>query len=149
MNDEVEGVQDSEPASIRELIEQYIQGRLNEKLEKLKADDTAERNKLLEKYEVETWLDDASLRISQLRLATHTPKQHHPDSKASAMFYSNTDKTHDYVGSQGIKLDADVIGNAAVLDVFKMLRFIFSRYVVTRAFVKCRSGINHSIVCEI
>jgi hypothetical protein len=32
---------------------------INEKLEKLKADDTAERNKLLEKYEVETWLDDA------------------------------------------------------------------------------------------
>ncbi|MCE6004313.1 type I-F CRISPR-associated protein Csy1 [Acinetobacter junii] len=125
MNDEVEGVQDSEPASIRELIEQYIQGRLNEKLEKLKADDTAERNKLLEKYEVETWLDDASLRISQLRLATHTPKQHHPDSKASAMFYSNTEKTHDYVGSESLKLDADVIGNAAVLDVFNMLRLSF------------------------
>lgn len=125
MNDEVEGVQNSEPASIRELIEQYIQGRLNEKLEKLKADDTAERDKLLEKYEIETWLEDASLRISQLRLATHTPKQHNPDSKASAMFYSNTEKTHHYVGSQDIKLDADVIGNAAVLDVFKMLRLSF------------------------
>lgn len=125
MNDEVDGVQSSEPASIRELIEQYIQGRLNEKLEKLKTDDTAERDKLLEKYEVETWLEDASLRISQLRLATHTPKQHHPDSKASAMFYSNTEKTHDYVGSESLKLDADVIGNAAVLDVFKMLRLSF------------------------
>lgn len=125
MNDEVEGVKNSEPASIRELIEQYIHGRLNEKLEKLKADDVAEHGKLLEKYEVETWLEDASLRISQLRLATHTPKQHHPDSKASAMFYSNTAKTHDYVGSEGLKLDADVIGNAAVLDVFKMLRLSF------------------------
>lgn len=125
MNDEVDGVESSEPASIRELIEQYIQGRLNEKLEKLKANDTAEHDKLLEKYEVETWLEDASLRISQLRLATHTPKQHHPDSKASAMFYSNTEKTHDYVGSESLKLDADVIGNAAVLDVFKMLRLSF------------------------
>lgn len=92
---------------------------------KLKADDTAERDKLFEKYEVETWLEDASLRISQLRLATHTPKQHHPDSKASAMFYSNEETTHYYVGSQGLKLDADVIGNAAVLDVFKMLRLSF------------------------
>lgn len=125
MNEEVDGVPNSEPTSIRELIEQYIQGRLNEKLEKLKADDVAEREKLLEKYQVETWLEDASLRISQLRLATHTPKQHHPDSKASAMFYSVTEKNHDYVGSQGVQLEADVIGNAAVLDVFKLLRLKF------------------------
>ena len=125
MNDQVDGVQNSEPASIRELIEQYIQGRLNEKLEKLKADDLAEKEKLLEKYQVETWLEDASLRIRQLRLATHTPKQHHPDSKASAMFYRVAEKTHDYVGSQGMQLEADVFGNAAVLDVFKMLRLKF------------------------
>ncbi|HJF27999.1 MAG TPA: type I-F CRISPR-associated protein Csy1 [Acinetobacter lwoffii] len=125
MNEEVEGVQNSEPANIRELIEQYIQGRLNEKLEKLKADDVAEREKLLEKYQVETWLEDASLRISQLRLATHTPKQLHPDSKASAMFYNSSENTHHFVGSQGLMLEADVIGNAAVLDVFKLLRLKF------------------------
>lgn len=125
MNEEVEDVQNSEPASIRELIEQYIRGRLNEKLEKLKADDVAEHEKLLEKYQVETWLEDASLRIGQLRLATHTPKQHHPDSKASAMFYNSSENTHHFVGSQGLKLEADVIGNAAVLDVFKLLRLKF------------------------
>ncbi|WP_374663969.1 type I-F CRISPR-associated protein Csy1 [Acinetobacter sp.] len=125
MDEDVEGVQNSEPANIRELIEQYIQGRLNEKLEKLKVDDVAEREKQLEKYQVETWLEDASLRIGQLRLATHTPKQHHPDSKASAMFYNIAETTHHFVGSQGLKLDADVIGNAAVLDVFKLLRLKF------------------------
>ncbi|WP_353143340.1 type I-F CRISPR-associated protein Csy1 [Acinetobacter pragensis] len=126
MSDKVDGVQNSEPTSIRELIEQYIQGRLNEKLEKLKADDLVERDKLLEKYQIETWLEDASLRVGQLRLATHTAKQHHPDSKASAMFYNSAEQTHDYVGSQGLKLDADVVGNAAVLDVFKMLRLPFN-----------------------
>lgn len=125
MNEEVDGILNSEATSIRELIEQYIQGRLNEKLEKLKEDDLDEHNKLLEKYQPETWLEDASLRISQLRLATHTPKQHHPDSKASAMFYGSSEKTHDFVGSQGMHLDADVIGNAAVLDVFKLLRLQF------------------------
>jgi CRISPR-associated protein Csy1 len=125
MDEDVEGVQNSEPANIRELIEQYIQGRLNEKLEKLKVDGVAEREKQLEKYQVETWLEDASLRIGQLRLATHTPKQHHPDSKASAMFYNIAETTHHFVGSQGLKLDADVIGNAAVLDVFKLLRLKF------------------------
>lgn len=126
MDKNVDAVQNSDPTSIRELIEQYIQGRLNEKLEKLKTDEVAEKEKLLEKYQIEAWLEDASLRIGQLRLATHTPKQHHPDSKASAMFYSVEEKTHDYVGSQGIKLEADVIGNAAVLDVFKMLRLKFN-----------------------
>lgn len=125
MNDEVEGVQNSEPASIRELIEQYIQGRLNEKLEKLKADDTAEREKLFEKYEVETWLEDASLRVQRLRLATHTPKQHHQDSKASAIFYSMAEKTHSYVGSQGVVLEPDPVVDAAVLDVVKLLRKSF------------------------
>lgn len=99
---------------------------MNEKLDKLKADDVAEQEKLLEKYQTETWLEDASLRISQLRLATHTPKQHHPDSKASAMFYRDAQNKHDYVGSYGMKLDADVIGNAAVLDVFKLLRLKFN-----------------------
>lgn len=126
MNEDVDGVQNSEPASIRELIEQYIQGRLNEKLETLKADEGAKRESLLEKYQSETWLEDASLRISQLRLATHTPKQHHPDSKASAMFYRDAQNSHGYVGSYGMTLEADVIGNAAVLDVFKLLRRKFN-----------------------
>lgn len=117
-----EEIEDSSPPTIRALIEQYIQGRLKEKLEKLKEDDFTEREKLLEKYQPETWLEDASLRISQIRLATHTPKQHHPSSKASAMFYAGQNKSHDFVGSQGLQLEADVIGNAAVLDVFKLLR---------------------------
>lgn len=117
-----EVLEDASSPTIRALIEQYIQGRLNEKLEKLKEDDFNEREKLLEKYQPETWLEEASLRISQIRLATHTPKQHHPSSKASAMFYARQDKTHDFVGSQGLELEADVIGNAAVLDVFKLLR---------------------------
>lgn len=117
-----EVLEDASPPTIRFLIEQYIQGRLKEKLGKLKEDDFTEREKLLEKYQPETWLEDASLRISQIRLATHTPKQHHPSSKASAMFYAEQDKTHDFVGSQGLQLEADVIGNAAVLDVFKLLR---------------------------
>lgn len=126
MTNETEGIKDSPPSSIRALIEQYIQGRLNEKLEKLKDDDVAEREKLLAKYQPETWLEDASIRVQRLRLATHTPKQHHPSSKASAMFYTAADKTHDFVGSQQIATDADVVGDAAALDVFKLLRQKFN-----------------------
>ncbi|KAA8733234.1 type I-F CRISPR-associated protein Csy1 [Acinetobacter qingfengensis] len=131
-----EEIEDASPPTIRALIEQYIQGRLNEKLDKLKADDIAEREKLLAKYEPETWLEDASLRISQIRLATHTPKQHHPSSKASAMFYVQQNKTHDFVGSQNIVLEPDVIGNAAVLDVFKLLRQKFNHISLLERLLK-------------
>lgn len=126
MSNAKEEIADSPPSNIRAVIEQYIQSRLSEKLDKLKLEDTTEREKLLEKYDAETWLEEASLRISQIRLATHTPKQHHPSSKASAMFYSEAKKTHDYIGSQGLSLEPDVIGNAAVLDVFKLLRQKFN-----------------------
>lgn len=126
MNNETEGIANSPPPNIRALIEQYIQGRLNEKIDKLKPEDTTEREKLLEKYEPETWLEEASLRVNQIRLATHTPKQHHPSSKASAIFYAQAQQTHDYIGSAGISLEPDVIGNAAVLDVFKLLRQKFN-----------------------
>lgn len=136
MTNETEGIKDSPPPSIRALIEQYIQGRLDEKLEKLKDDDVAEREKLLAKYQPETWLEDASLRVQRLRLATHTPKQHHPSSKASAMFYTAAHKTHDFVGSQAIALDADVVGDAAALDVFKLLRKKFNHLSLLERLLK-------------
>lgn len=110
------------PTSIRALIEQYIQGRLNDKLEKLAASNVAEREKLLIKYSPEVWLEDASLRISQLQLATHTPKQHHSGSKATPVFLQQAQAQHPYIGSAGMQLVPDVMGNAAVLDVFKLLR---------------------------
>lgn len=136
MTNETEGIKDSPPPTIRALIEQYIQGRLDEKLEKLKDDDVAEREKLLAKYQPETWLEDASLRVQRLRLATHTPKQHHPSSKASAMFYTAANKTHDFVGSQAIVLDADVVGDAAALDVFKLLRQKFNHLSLLERLLK-------------
>lgn len=119
MSNEIENIV---PSTVRGVIEQYVQGRLNDKLENVSPDNLVEREKLLAKYEIETWLESASLRISQLTLATHTPKQHHPSSKASAVFYKPQQAQHEFVGSAGLVLEADVIGNAAVLDVFKLLR---------------------------
>lgn len=115
-------IDNTAPASIRLLIEQYVQGRLNDKLVKLSTDNSIEREKTLAKYEIETWLEDASLRISQIRLVTHTPKQHHSSSKATAVFLKQQIAQHPYIGSIAEALEPDVIGNAAVLDIFKLLR---------------------------
>lgn len=116
------------PDNLRQVILRYIQQRLQEKLDGLKPEQEGERAKLLLKYTPETWLDDAARRISHIQLATHTAKQHHPSSKASAV-YAGTDmphgKAHQLLGTQNIAPDADVIGSAASLDIFKMLRLEF------------------------
>ena len=121
-------IADKPPDSLRQVILHYIQQRHQDKLDGLKPEQEDERAKLSLKYAPETWLDDASLRVSQIQLATHTAKQHHPNSKASAV-YAGVDilhgQAHQLVGTQTISPDADVIGNAAALDIFKMLRLEF------------------------
>lgn len=109
------------PPSIRAVIERYIHGRRDEKLETAKDDD--ERQKLMDKYQYDTWMADASHRIGQIRLASHTAKHHHPASKASSVYVGQAlARGHGFVGSADVTLEPDVVGNAAALDIFKMLR---------------------------
>lgn len=121
-------IDETPPSTVREVIERYIQSRLQDKLEKLKPEQADERAKLLESYLADTWLDNASLRVGRLSLATHTPKQNHPKSKASAVYVnykSASNKIHSLVASSVTELNLDVIGDAAALDIFKMLRLEF------------------------
>lgn len=111
------------PPSVRALIERYINGRRDEKLETAKTDD--ERQKLMDKYQYDAWIADASHRIGQIRLASHTAKHHHPASKASSVYASQalpSAHQHQLLGSADLPLEPDVVGNAAALDIFKMLR---------------------------
>ena len=115
------------PQSVREVIERYINGRRDEKLESAK--DDAERQKLIDKYQFDHWIEDASNRVSQIRLASHTAKQHHPASKASSVYVGQSVPHaghHDFIGSADVELDPDVVGNAAALDIFKMLRLEYA-----------------------
>lgn len=114
------------PQSVREVIERYITSRRDDKLEAAK--DDAERQKLMAKYQVDDWIQDASQRVSQIRLATHTAKQQHPSSKASSVFaglHLPHQGQHVYLGSDDVSLEPDVVGNAAALDIFKMLRLSY------------------------
>lgn len=115
---------------LRALIADFLQKRLNDKLEKIKGDDEksiASRKKELDRFDQTTWLESAAKRIKQIQLVTHVLKATHPDPKideATNLYVLPTDLvSHDFVGSHilGEKFDDDVTGNAAALDIYGFL----------------------------
>lgn len=111
-------------AALRDLIHTFIRTRLQAKLDKL-ADDDSKRQQLLDDHRPEVWLADAARRVAQIQLATHTLKPIHPDARGSSLHAppGDTDlpglvSSHCLAGNW----DDDVVGNAAALDVFKLLK---------------------------
>jgi len=124
-------------SSWRHAIHGFIQGRLDTKLEALEKDkklsDTAKqqkRDELLISHQPGAWLEDAAIRVKQIQLATHTLKPIHPDAKGSQVFAQpNFDLPKSFVGSHSLtptQRPLDVVGNAAALDVFKLLKLCVS-----------------------
>ena len=71
------------------------------------------------------WLEDAARRVGQIQAVTHSLKPIHPDAKGSSLFREpGALPPLDEVGSHnlGASFDADVVGNAAALDVYKLLK---------------------------
>ena len=101
---------------------EYIQQRRDEKLDKEKNAD--KRLDIETKYEPETWLSDAARRARQLSFITHAAKYIHGDSRGSSVEAVNTDNLNadGYISTHsGSELPYDVVGNAAALDVGKLL----------------------------
>jgi len=128
--------------SLKQVIENFIQTeRLTPKLEQIdkkiasaesKSDQKnieslkADRQQLLEKFSTKRWLAKAVGRSSQIKLATHAPKYLHPDAKGSSIYLSTSEGD---ANSQWVRTAAlgktrtdDVVGNAAALDVYKLLK---------------------------
>lgn len=109
---------------IRNLIERFIAERLAAKLEGL-ADDDPKRATLLAQYAPDVWLADAARRAGQIQAVTHTLKAIHPDAKGSNLYcLPRALPAHPLVGSHclGDDFAGDVVGNAAALDVYKLLK---------------------------
>jgi len=109
---------------LRDLMESFIEERLQAKLEKLQEDD-AKRLELREQYQFDRWIEDAARRVTQIQLVTHALKATHPDAKGSSLYVNPKDLTQQpYVGTHvlGDKYHDDVVGNAAALDVYKFLK---------------------------
>lgn len=114
-------------------IADYIAGRRQTKLEAFdkeaaKRSDTdnatlaAERRELEHRYEPQVWLTDAAKRAGQISLVTHAAKFTHGDSKSSSI-YSEAVAKEGYLSSTMLSgLESDAVGNAAALDVAKLLQ---------------------------
>jgi CRISPR-associated protein Csy1 len=90
---------------------------------KLKGKDDVADN--ISKYDYATWLGDAARRVTQIQAVTHVLKATHPDARGSSLHVvpSRLPQYTD-IGSHMLGADyaQDVVGNAAALDVFKLLK---------------------------
>lgn len=115
----------SQHLDIRAIIDAFIQERLQAKLDKLKDDEEDKRQALLAEHQRDVWLADAARRVSQLQLVTHTLKPLHPDARGTSLYLQDPlCDTPELVATHtlgGERAD-DVVGNAAALDVYKLLK---------------------------
>lgn len=112
------------PSSFRSVIDLFIAGRLQAKLDKL-AEDDSKREELLAQHQRDTWLEDAVRRVHQIQAVTHSLKPIHPDARGTNLYVPpNQLPALDEIGSHvlGEVFDSDVVGNAAALDVHKLLK---------------------------
>ena len=111
-------------SALRVLIDGFIEVRLNAKLDKLTQPDDEQRQTLIGEHHRGTWLADAARRATQIQLATHTLKPIHPDARGSTIYLDrSTVGDPVLIGSHVVAEPADdVVGNAAALDVYKLLK---------------------------
>lgn len=77
------------------------------------------------KYDYVTWLADAARRVGQIQAVTHVLKATHPDARGTSVHVRpDALPRHAEIGSHvlGHEFAEDVVGNAAALDVFKLLK---------------------------
>jgi len=117
-----------EAGELRAVMEKFLQERLQGKVEKLD-DNDPKRQELNEQFRFENWVADAARRVAQIQLVTHSLKATHPDAKGSSLYSPPGNlNAGGLVGtsSLGESFNADVVGNAAALDVYKFLRLTFA-----------------------
>ncbi|ACT05579.1 CRISPR-associated protein, Csy1 family [Dickeya chrysanthemi Ech1591] len=82
-----------------------------------------QRREIEQAYEVRTWLTDAASRAGQISLVTHALKFTHSDAKGSSVFSAKTATATDVLSTASLAQPAiDAVGNAAALDVAKLLQ---------------------------
>jgi CRISPR-associated protein Csy1 len=100
------------------VILQFLGDRKQAKLNK-PGDATVEE--IENDFRVETWVASASVRAGQLSMVTHPGKFSHPDARISPILYEGKAEIDGYVHSGNLKVQTDVLGNAAALDVYTFL----------------------------
>jgi len=121
-----EDLSKGKPTNYRTMIDAFIAGRLQDKLEKLD-DGDPKRDELQAKYERTTWLMAASLRAKSISIATHLVKPINPRARGTNIFWTREDQSqpNDVIGTHSIgsniAIVPDVTGDAAAFDVYSLL----------------------------
>src|SRR5690625_1721430 len=109
---------------MRVQINEFLKERLQGRLDRLKEDDP-KRDELIRQFQPSAWLEDAARRVRQIQMVTHSLKPLHPDARGTNLYIEPAELfQHDVLSSHslGHNFSADVVGNAAALDVFKFLQ---------------------------
>jgi CRISPR-associated protein Csy1 len=111
-------------AGYRAAISAFLQERLQAKLDKLKPDDP-QRDEVIASFAHDVWLASAAKRVEQIQAVTHSLKPIHPDARGTNLYVEpRTLLPLAELGSHalGERFVGDVVGNAAALDVYKLLK---------------------------
>ncbi|HEY0200558.1 MAG TPA: type I-F CRISPR-associated protein Csy1 [Burkholderiaceae bacterium] len=111
-------------ASCRTAISAFLQERLQAKLDKLKPDDP-QRDEVIASFAHDVWLASAAKRVEQIQAVTHSLKPIHPDARGTNLYVEPASLPPlQELGSHalGDAFAGDVVGNAAALDVYKLLK---------------------------
>ena len=111
-------------AGYRAAISAFLQERLQAKLDKLKPDDP-QRDAVIASFAHDVWLTSAAKRVEQIQAVTHSLKPIHPDARGTNLYVEpRTLPPLAELGSHalGERFVGDVVGNAAALNVYKMLK---------------------------
>ncbi|MGN8157451.1 type I-F CRISPR-associated protein Csy1 [Salinisphaera sp. SWV1] len=113
--------------ALRYVLETFLAERRDNKLQAA-GDDEAKQTAIRAQFQRESWLEDAARRAGQLQVVTHSLKPIHPDAKGTNLYAPlEAERAEALLGSHvlGKDFDVDVVGNAAALDVFKMLQLTY------------------------
>lgn len=111
--------------SYREAIQAFLKERMDTKLDKLKEGEDDKRQELIAQHQQATWLEDAARRVQQIQAVTHSLKPIHPDARGTNLYVEPASLPPlAELGSHalGDRFVGDVVGNAAALDVYKLLK---------------------------
>src|SRR5690625_672577 len=117
-------------AALRSMIRSYIQERLALRIDKL-AEDDPKRAAEIEKHQPDVWLESAARRAEQIQAVTHPLKATYPNAKIkeTTSLYRRPEELpkHFFVSSHSLPADFhdDVTGNAAALDVYRLLQRVY------------------------
>lgn len=110
--------------NFRAAINAFLLDRLQPKLDKHPPEDP-KRAELIAEHQRETWLESAARRVKQIQAVTHSLKPTHPEARGTNIYIAPSSlPALSELGSHalGSQFAVDVVGNAAALDVYKLLK---------------------------